>query len=214
MKIQLTREQLQTIGSLGIFAAKGDDAKWTPVLSETRITLDTTAGTLTAAATDRYCVMQYTTQYGDITAETYPLPEKIQFRLTAAMSKFLKTNTVKKWAGIGEIELLKDGSISANLAGVRFTDKAIDNKFPEVETLITNWQAANELVAHTLRAEFLARLDELKEHGKKVSFWNLMPGQNPNGNAGKPGPLKVTNGTTLTGLIQPNLIKDAADANR
>jgi hypothetical protein len=214
MKIQLSREQLQTLGSLSVFAAKGDEAKWVPVLSETRITLDTAAGTLTAAATDRFCVMQYTTQYGDITAETYPLPEKIQFRLTAALSKFLKTNTVKKWAGIGELELLEDGSITANLGGVTFTDKALDNKFPEVETLITNWVAANELLAHTLRADFLARLDELKEHGKKVSFWNLLPGQHPNGYAGKPGPLKVTNGTTLTGLIQPNWVKDAADANR
>jgi len=214
MKIQLTREQLQTIASLSVFAAKGDAAKWVPVLSETRITLDTTAGTLTAVATDRYCVMQYNTQYGDIITDTYPLPERIQFRLTAAMSKFLKANTVKKWAGIGELELLDDESIAANLAGVRFTDKATNEKFPSVETLITSWQAANELVAQTLRAEFLARLDQLKEHGEKVNFWNLMPGQHPNGTTGKPGPLKVTNGTTLTGLIQPNLIKDAADANR
>jgi hypothetical protein len=48
MKIQLTREQLQTIASLSVFAARGDTAKWVPVLSETRITLDTIAGTLTA----------------------------------------------------------------------------------------------------------------------------------------------------------------------
>lgn len=199
MKIELTKNQAETIASLAVFA-DNPRKSWTPVLTEIAITI--TEGKLTATATDRFCLMTYTAELEE--------PVTAEFRLTNDLAKFIKSNLTKKTLGGVTITLGEEGSVTVEIAGgVTMTSGYLTTaKFPAVLSLLEGWSEAAEAATLTLNAEFLAKLAQIKLNGEKQEKWNLTPGLNKN-NPNRPGPLKATAGESLSGLIQPNLVAAA-----
>jgi hypothetical protein len=200
MKLTLTKQQAESLGSLVAFADKGRDAN--RVLTEIKVTVKD--GQLTAVATDRYTVARFIDEV---------VAPDMEFRITSLMAKWITDNLkVKGYSPELTLEPGEIGSVTASLEdGARnFTDSVSNWKFPEVEKLFTEWEAAATIPALSLRAEFLGKLEKLKANGQKAEVWRFEPGANKfNGN--KPGPVKATAlkvDSKLTALIQPNLLVD------
>lgn len=199
MKLELTKQQAESVASLAIFAAKGRDAL--PVLTEIKLTVKD--GQLTAMATDRYCVARFMDEV---------VAPDMELRLTADMAKWITDNLkVKGYSPVITLEPGEINSVTASLEdGARnFTDSATPAKFPEVEKLFAEWEAAAAIPALSLRAEFLGKLEKLKANGQKAELWRFEPGANKF-HANKPGPVRATalKVDGLTALIQPNLLAE------
>lgn len=200
MKLELTKQQAESITSLAVFADKGRSAL--PVLTEIKVTVKD--GQLTAMATDRYCVARFVDEV---------VAPDMELRLTAAMAKWITDNLkVKGYSPVITLEPGEINSVTASLEdGARnFTDSATPAKFPEVEKLFAEWQAASNLTAVSLKAEFLGKLEKLKANGQKAEVWKFEPGVAPNYSS-KPGPMFATAMKAegkLTALIQPNLLAE------
>lgn len=198
MKVKLTKYQAETIASLAVFSAKPAD--YVPVLNQVRIKIENNQ--LTALATNRFAVVKYTT-------ELETPAEDSEFSLSGELLKFLKQNLTKSYKYGVTLELGETNEITATLElGPSFSSVQVAGKFPAIETLLDNWKAATEATALTLKIEFLAALEKIKINGESADKWNFAPGLNVN-NPTKPGPVMVSHGDNLTGLIQPNLIKAA-----
>lgn len=197
MKIQLTKNQALAVTGLAIFA-DNPKSSYTPVLTE--LELKVKNNTLTAVATDRFCVAQYVDQI---------IGDDVTLRLTSEMVKFLATALKTKGMPLDTtIELGEDNKVTATVAGRTYTDTPVTAKYPDVNSLIQNWTAATELTALSLRAEFLGKLQRLTANGEKAELWKFEHGGNAY-NPAKPGPLKATAlkvDGKLTALIQPNLL--------
>ena len=196
MKIELTKNQAQTLGSLLVFADKPRNGL--PVLTE--IACRITDNTLTAWATDRYALVQFT--------DTVQAAD-CEFRLTNGLAKFIKANTGKRYSGPVEITLDESGSVTVSLDYGRqqLTETPTRANFPKVETLLENWKAEAEAKVFGLTIELLARLDAIVINGEKATRWKLQQGQDLN-NTNRPGPLLAKHGEKLTALVQPALVVD------
>lgn len=197
MKIELTKNQALAVTGLAVFA-DNPRSSYTPVLTE--LELKVRDNTLTAVATDRFCVAQYVDEI---------VGDDVTLRLTSEMVKFLATALKTKGMPLNTtIELGEDNKVTATVAGRTYTDTPVTAKYPDVNSLIQNWIAATELTALSLNAEFLAKLQKLTANGEKATLWRFEHGGNAY-NPAKPGPLKATAlkvDGKLTALIQPNLL--------
>lgn len=200
MKLTLTKQQAESLGSLVAFADKGRDAN--RVLTEIKVTVKD--GQLTAVATDRYTVARFIDEV---------VAPDMEFRITSLMAKWITDNLkVKGYSPELTLEPGEIGSVTASLEdGARnFTDSVSNWKYPEVEKLFAEWQAASNLTAVSLKAEFLGKLEKLKANGQKAEVWKFEPGLAPNYSS-KPGPMFATAMKAegkLTALIQPNLLAE------
>jgi hypothetical protein len=194
MKIELTKNQGITLGSLLVFA---ENPRSSVTRQLTEIYCKIEAGKLTAWATDRYCLVQFT--------DTLEQPD-CEFRLTYNQAKFLKTNLKAKYSGPVEIVLEDSGSVTVSLdyGTQRLTESPSQAKYPALETLLEGWQASTEAIVLNFRIDLLAKLDQVKINGQAAEVWQLEAGLNKH-NPSKPGPLKATYGSQLTALVQPNL---------
>lgn len=197
MKIQLTKNQALAVTGLAVFA-DNPRSSFTPVLTE--LELKVKNNTLTAVATDRFCVAQYVDQI---------VGDDVTLRLTSEMVKFLATALKTKGMPLDTtIELGEDNKVTATVAGRTYTDTPVTAKYPDVNSLIQNWIAATELTALSINTEFLGKLQKLTANGEKATLWRFEHGGNAY-NPAKPGPLKATAlkvDNKLTALIQPNLL--------
>lgn len=196
MQIELTKNQGITLATLGAF--NGRDAV-TPVLTETLITI--ADNKLTAIATDRFSAVKFT---DDVIADD------VEFRLTANLTKFLKTNLVRAYSGGIFIDV--DGAaVTITLSnGLSLTDTPVARSFPAVIGLFDGWTPATDAKAHAFKIELLARLEKIKLDGEFADLWHLEPGANANG-GNRPGPTLATSakGNRLVALVQPNnLVKE------
>lgn len=197
MKLELTKQQAESLVSLAAFA-DNPRTTYTPVLTEIRVTVKDNQ--LEAVATDRFCVARFIDE---------AIAPDLELRLTAGLVAWIKTNLKTMGSSLG-LSLGEDGSVTAHASASSYTDTPTTAKFPGVETLFAEWEAAATIPALSLRAEFLGKLEKLKADGKKAELWRFEPSANKF-NPNKPGPLKATalkmNGK-LTALIQPNLLVD------
>lgn len=191
MKIELTKNQAQTLASLQAFSDKPRTGL--PVLTE--IACRITDNTLTAWATDRYALVQF--------SDTVEAADT-EFRLTHGLAKFIKANTGKRYSGPVELILDESGSVTVSLDYGRqqLTETPIKANFPKVESLIENWKAETEAKIFGLNIELLARLDDIILNGDKATRWSIELGENPH-NPNRPGPLLAKHGEKLTALVQP-----------
>lgn len=193
MQIELTKNQALTLATLGAFNSR---EKWTPVLTETLVTI--ADNKLTAMATDRYAAVKFT---DDVIADD------VEFRLTANLTKFLKANLVKAYQG-NVIVSVSENSVTVELSnGASQTDVTTTAKFPAIEGLFESWSPAKDAQAIAMKIELLARLEKIKLDGEFADLWHLETGLNPN-NPNRPGPVLATsaNSDNLVALVQPNLL--------
>lgn len=197
MKLELTKQQAESLVSLAAFA-DNPRTTYTPVLTEIRVTVKDNQ--LEAVATDRFCVARFIDE---------AIAPDLELRLTAGLVAWIKTNLKTMGSSLG-LSIGEGGAVTAYASSSSFTDTPTASKFPGVETLFAEWEAAATIPALSLRAEFLGKLEKLKADGKKAELWRFEPGANKNGGS-RPGPLKATalkvNGK-LTALIAPNLLVD------
>lgn len=196
MQIELTKNQGLTLATLGAFNSR---EKFTPVLTETLVTIKD--NTLTAMATDRFAAVKFTDDF---------IADDVEFRLTANLTKFLKTNLVKAYSG--EILIDVDGAaVTITLSnGLSLTDTPVTAKFPAIEWLFDTWSPAKDAQSIAMKIELLARLEKIKLDGEFADLWHLETGLNP-GNLNRPGPVLATSakGNRLVALVQPNnLVKE------
>lgn len=197
MKLELTKLQAESLASLAAFA-DNPRTTYTPVLTEIRVTVKDNQ--LEAVATDRFCVARFVDE---------AIAPDLELRLTAGLVAWIKTNLKTMGSSLG-LSLGEDGSVTAHASASSFTDTPVTAKFPGVETLFAEWEAAATIPALSLRAAFLGKLEKLKADGKKAELWRFEPGANKNGGS-RPGPVKATAlkvDGKLTALIQPNLLVD------
>lgn len=193
MQIELTKNQALTLATLGAFNSRD---KWTPVLTETLVTI--ADNKLTAMATDRFAAVKFT---DDVIADD------VEFRLTANLTKFLKANLVKAYQG-NVIVFVSENSVTVELSnGASQTDVTTTAKFPAIEGLFESWSPAKDAHAIAMRIEFLARLEKIKLDGEFADLWHLETGLNAM-NPNKPGPVLATSAKSdnLVALVQPNLL--------
>lgn len=195
MQIELTKNQALTLATLSAFNSR---EKWTPVLTETLVTI--ADNKLTAMATDRFAAVKFT---DDVIADD------VEFRLTPNLSKFLKTNLVKAYRNQVWIDVADNGAVTIRLSeGAALTETPSTGKFPAVNTLFESWQPATAAMATAYAIEKLARLEKIKLDGEFADLWHLESGVNPNGNTNRPGPTLATSAKDdrLVALVQPNLL--------
>jgi hypothetical protein len=193
MQIELTKNQALTLATLSAFNSRD---KWTPVLTETLVTI--ADNKLTAMATDRFAAVKFT---DDVIADD------VEFRLTANLTKFLKANLVKAYKG-NVMVFVSENSVTVELSnGASQTDVTTTAKFPALQGLFDGWSPAKDARAIAMKIELLARLEKIKLDGEFADLWHLETGVNP-GNANKPGPVLATSAKSdnLVALVQPNLL--------
>lgn len=192
LKIELTKNQAQTLASLLVFASSPRE---TVNRQLTEIYCEVSNNTLKAWATDRYALVQFT--------DTLEVPD-CEFRLTYNLAKFIKSNVGKRYSGPVELILDESGSVTISLDYGRqaLTEAPSQAKYPQLEKLLTEWKADTEAKVFGLTIELLARLDEIVLNGEKVARWSIQQGQNPH-NANRSGPLLAKHGEKLTALVQP-----------
>lgn len=196
--LNLTAGDALAIASLSATVASKSDAKMTPVLGEILLTVSN--GTVTAYATDRFCLSRYTGTGDGVDGE---------LRLTPEIAKFLLTN-VKKGRGHSpeNVELIyseEAREVSARYGLAVAGDVWTSAKYPPVSNVLDTWTARTDNMPVTLRAEFLARLGKFINAFRKVELWVLTIGAGSEYHPDKPGPILAKSGPFEV-LIQPNLL--------
>jgi hypothetical protein len=197
MKIELTKNTANTLASLLVFA---DNPRSTITRQLTEIACKIESGQLTAWATDRYALVQFTD-----TLEA----ENCEFRLTHNLAKFIKANAGKRYSGPVEIEIAEAGEVTVSLDYGRqsLTEIASQAKYPELNKILETWEASTEAKIQAFRIELLSKLAAVQIEGRKAEIWQFEQGKNPGSLGDRPGPLMAKHGTKLLAVVQPNLIR-------
>jgi hypothetical protein len=197
MKIELTKNTANTLASLLVFA---DNPRASVNRQLTEINCKIEAGQLTAQATDRYALVQFT--------DTLEAAD-CQFRLTHNLAKFIKANTGKRYSGPVEIELGDGGEVTISLDYGRqsLTEIPSQAAYPELSKLLEGWKADTEAKIQAFRIDLLSKLAAVQLEGRKAEVWEFEQGQNPSELSGRPGPLLARHGKKLVAMVQPNLLR-------
>lgn len=199
LTIQLSAADAVAIASL--INATGGNTDNPEVLNQVRVQVSG-SGQIVATATNRFMIATYTA-----TAATYN--HDGEFGLTAKAAKFITTNVKRgnKWNTPDHVELIADMDtleLSVRHGAAVYGDVWPAAKYPDVSSLITEWQPAADVMPVKLRQTWLVALGKLTDGFNKVDFWLYELGA-ARFNTAKPGPVKATAGN-FTALIQPNLL--------
>lgn len=199
LTIQLTAADAVAIASL--INATGGNVDNPEVLNQIRVRVSGN-GEIMATATNRFMITTYTA-----TAATYN--HDGEFGISAKAAKFITANVKRgnKWATPDNVELIADmdtRELSVRHGAAVYGDVWPAAKYPDVMSLITEWQPAANAQPVKLRTAWLNALGKMLSDFNKVDFWLYELGA-ARFNTDKPGPVKATAGN-FTALIQPNLL--------
>ena len=191
--MSFTLTQLKQIASVGVFAGRERDT-YTPALSV--ISVQIALGTITAVATDRYCVgkLELATEM-DVLAGFYLTPEAVKF-ITG-----IKAQRGDYYLADVEIE---DNRLTISYNGSTYSEQMFTGKFPAVQTLFDGL-VAGPIQELGLKPDFIGKLAKLVgSDGKKLDgAWKFTFHTGPNSN--RPNPVLATN-SAYTVMIQPAML--------
>jgi DNA polymerase III sliding clamp (beta) subunit (PCNA family) len=190
LSVQVPLNTARSIASLGAFteSARGNN----PSIQVVKVVF--AEGGITAIATDRFIAIMgsYSYEY-DSYGTVY---------LDAAAIKFisgLKNSAYVEFTYYGDQLTVTDGNSSVSC-------KMYVGKYPAVDEMIRDHQAAEHVTPQRFRVELIAKLAKVlsPRDGKKVEQWTFTQGVLANGSS-KPGPMLAT-AENFRAIIQPNLV--------
>lgn len=210
LTIELNAADAVAIASL--INATGGNVDVPDVLKQIRLSMDG-SGQITAAATNRFMVATYTATAAAVSCTCNECAigterPAMELGISAKAAKFITANVKRgnKWTTPDQVELIADmdtRELSVRHGAAVYGDVWPVGKYPDMSSLITEWQPAADLMPVKLRTTWLVALGKLTDGFNKVDYWLYELGA-ARFNTAKPGPVKATAGN-FTALIQPNL---------
>jgi DNA polymerase III sliding clamp (beta) subunit (PCNA family) len=181
----------KAIASFSVFT---DTKSVVPSLQQVKVWIGSSE--LEVIATDRYVAAK-----GVYSFET-GVGAQGAIYLDPATCKFI--SGIKAKIGTVKFEVI-EGNLTVSDYTATHTSRMFADKYPEVETIIDNWQAGS-ITQATLKIDLLTKLGKVvNPSGNKAEVWQFTAGDD-SANPNRPVPVMASQAGVKV-LIQPNLVK-------